>query len=563
MRRLSLASRLGLLFAACAASVALIAGVLFNRASEAHFIELDRQLLQGNLPVFSDLLRTVHSRAELEAQQLQLEQELRRRPELALRVLGGDGQVWFSSLQQGSPSSDPHAEHWRNGDNDYRTSSVTLASGTRLDLLLDITHHQHFLEQMQRLIWLTVGLSALATALLGAWVARRGLAPLQRMTVAAQAISASSLTNRLQLGHAPRELADLIDAFNAMLARLEEAFARLSAFSADIAHELRTPLSNLLTQTQVILSQPREQADYREALHSNLEELQHLAQMVNDMLLLAKADNGLLPTRREPLQVGEELHLLAEYFAPLAEDAGVRLAVDGVATLDADRALLRRALSNLRGEISGRLTLATSHHIGLHRLPPLLRAFTRAHPQVALDIQFLDSEVAYEEILHGRAELAVIPLAPEPREPVRAVSVWDDPLDFVAAPEHPLVRMGPVTLADVALHPAVFPGDNTFTHHIVRRLFEGEGLTPNIGMSTNYLETIKMMVSIGLAWSVLPRTMLDEQVTRLALADIQLRRELGYIVHTERTLSNAAKAFMALLDEQRTGLAYAARTRLT
>ena len=182
---------------------------------------------------------------------------------------------------------------------------------------------------------------------------------------------------------------------------------------------------------------------------------------------------------------------------------------------------------------------------------------------MALDIQFLDSEVAYEEILHGRAELAVITLAPETREPVRAVSVWDDPLDFVAAPEHPLVRMGPVTLADVALHPAVFPGDNTFTHHIVRRLFEGEGLTPNIGMSTNYLETIKMMVSIGLAWSVLPRTMLDEQVTRLALADIQLRRELGYIVHTERTLSNAAKAFMALLDEQRTGLAYAARTRLT
>ncbi|WP_447592211.1 heavy metal sensor histidine kinase [Aquipseudomonas campi] len=347
MRRLSLASRLGLLFAACAASVALIAGVLFNRASEAHFIELDRQLLQGNLPVFSDLLRTVHSRAELEAQRPQLEQELRRRPELALRVLGSDGQVWFSSLQQGSPSSDLHAEHWRSGENDYRTSSVTLASGARLDLLLDITHHQHFLEQMQRLIWLTVGLSALATALLGAWVARRGLAPLQRMTVAAQAISASSLTNRLQLGHAPRELADLIDAFNAMLARLEEAFARLSAFSADIAHELRTPLSNLLTQTQVILSQPREQADYREALHSNLEELQHLAQMVNDMLLLAKADNGLLPTRREPLQVGEELHLLAEYFAPLAEDAGVRLAVDGAATLDADRALLRRALSNL------------------------------------------------------------------------------------------------------------------------------------------------------------------------------------------------------------------------
>ncbi len=211
----------------------------------------------------------------------------------------------------------------------------------------------------------------------------------------------------------------------------------------------------------------------------------------------------------------------------------------------------RRALTNLNGEVSGRLTLATSHHIGLHRLPPLLRAFTRQHPQVALDIQFLDSEVAYEEILHGRAELAVITLAPETREPVHAVAVWDDPLDFVAAPEHPLARNGAVTLADVALHPAVFPGGNTFTHHIVQGLFQAQGLIPNIAMSTNYLETIKMMVSIGLAWSVLPRTMLDDQVVRLPLPGIQLRRQLGYILHKERTLSNAAKAFMSLLDERR------------
>jgi DNA-binding transcriptional LysR family regulator len=225
----------------------------------------------------------------------------------------------------------------------------------------------------------------------------------------------------------------------------------------------------------------------------------------------------------------------------------------------------RRALTNLSGEVSGRLTLATSHHIGLHRLPALLRAFTRAHPQVALDIQFLDSEVAYEEVLHGRAELAVITLAPETREPVRAVAVWDDPLDFVAAPEHPLAKGDAVSLADVARHPAVFPGGNTFTHHIVQRLFEAQGLTPNIAMSTNYLETIKMMVSIGLAWSVLPRTMLDDQVTRLPLPGIQLSRQLGYIIHTERTLSNAARAFMALLDTQQDSddLARQASQRLT
>ncbi|MEK1905737.1 MAG: LysR family transcriptional regulator [Pseudomonas sp.] len=274
-------------------------------------------------------------------------------------------------------------------------------------------------------------------------------------------------------------------------------------------------------------------------------------------------------------EAGERLHLtqpaVSKRIAGLEQQLNVRLfdrLGREVSLTEAGRALLprayqilnvlddtRRALTNLSGEVSGRLTLATSHHIGLHRLPPLLRAFTRAYPQVALDIQFLDSEVAYEEILHGRAELAVITLAPETREPVRAVAVWDDPLDFVAAPEHPLVCNGTTSLADVARHPAVFPGDNTFTHHIVRRLFEAQGLTPNIGMSTNYLETIKMMVSIGLAWSVLPRTMLDEQVTRLPLAGIQLQRQLGYIVHTERTLSNAAKAFMQLLDEQRATLA--------
>ena len=208
----------------------------------------------------------------------------------------------------------------------------------------------------------------------------------------------------------------------------------------------------------------------------------------------------------------------------------------------------RRALNNLAGDVGGRLTLATSHHIGLHRLPPVLRAFTRAHPQVVLDIRFLDSEIAYEVVLHGRVELAVITLAPAPRETIRAVPVWDDPLDLVAAPDHPLTRLSAPTLADVAQHPAVFPGDNTFTHHIVRRLFEQNRLVPNISMSTNYLETIKMMVAIGLAWSVLPRTMLDEQVSALHLPGIALHRQLGYIVHTERTLSNAARAFMALLE---------------
>lgn len=209
----------------------------------------------------------------------------------------------------------------------------------------------------------------------------------------------------------------------------------------------------------------------------------------------------------------------------------------------------RRALANLNGEVSGRLTLATSHHIGLHRLPALLRRFAQSYPKVQLDIRFLDSEVAYEEVLHGRAELAVITLAPQPREALISRRVWEDPLDFVAAPEHPLAQAAQLSLSEVAAFPAVFPGGNTFTQRIVRGLFEREGLTPNIAMSTNYLETIKMLVSIGLAWSILPRSMIDAQVTRLPVKDLQLSRQLGYIRHQERTLSNAAQAFMRLLDQ--------------
>ncbi|AIZ32207.1 LysR family transcriptional regulator [Pseudomonas parafulva] len=287
--------------------------------------------------------------------------------------------------------------------------------------------------------------------------------------------------------------------------------------------------------------------------------------LANLSAFIAIAETGSFSSAAERLHLTQPA--VSKRIAGLEQLLGVRLfdrLGREVSLTEAGRALLprayqivnvlddtRRALTNLTGEVTGRLTLATSHHIGLHRLPPVLRAFTREYPGVALDIQFLDSEAAYDEVLHGRAEIAVITLAPEPHHLIRATPVWNDALDFVAAPEHPLARDSHVRLADVARHPAVFPGGNTFTHHIVQRLFESQGLTPNIAMSTNYLETIKMMVSIGLAWSVLPRTMLDGQVASIALPGICLSRQLGYILHTERTLSNAARAFMALLDSQR------------
>jgi two-component system heavy metal sensor histidine kinase CusS len=349
MRRLSLSSRLALLFAACTAVVSLFAGVLFSRASEAHFIELDQQLLEGKLMGLRQALHDVRSSDS----EIKADEELSRQADLSLRISGSDGKRWYDSTadlpdklaQQPGLSTITHAGI------DYRVLNAPLfpaqTDSPQLTLLLDITHHQHFLQRMQRLIWLTVGLSALATALLGAWAARSGLRPLRRMSNVARGVSAQSLNARLPEENMPPELAQLAHQFNAMLGRLDDSFQRLSAFSADIAHELRTPLSNLLTHTQVTLTRPRPIEDYREALHSNLEELQWMAQLVNDMLYLAKADHGLLMPKREPLELGHEVDVLLEFFAPLAEDARVNMSRQGDARIEGDRNMLRRALSNL------------------------------------------------------------------------------------------------------------------------------------------------------------------------------------------------------------------------
>ncbi|WLH71009.1 heavy metal sensor histidine kinase [Pseudomonas sp. FP2309] len=403
IQRLSLASRLALLFAACTAVVSLLAGVLFNQASEAHFIELDQQQLDSRLVALRSTLQGVDSPQSFAQRAAQLRAELNRQPDLTLRISAG-GERWLDDAPTITLPTAPGLHNLQNAGIDYRVYNAPLSAGQpdspQLSLLLDITHHQHFLQRMQHLIWLTVGLSALATALLGAWAARSGLRPLRRMGEVAAGVSAHSLTQRLPQHHMPVELAELAQAVNAMLGRLDDAFQRLSAFSADIAHELRTPLSNLLTQTQVILTQPRALEDYREALHSNLEELQWMAQLVNDMLYLAKADHGLLMPRREPLALADEVEALLEFFALVAEDAQVTLVRKGIAHTAGDRGMLRRALSNLLdnalrftppgGEVRVRMTQSaegvtltvenSGEGIPARLLPRLFDRFYRADP---------------------------------------------------------------------------------------------------------------------------------------------------------------------------------------
>lgn len=207
----------------------------------------------------------------------------------------------------------------------------------------------------------------------------------------------------------------------------------------------------------------------------------------------------------------------------------------------------QRAITNLSGSISGSLSLATSHHIGLWRLPAVLKEYSRRYPDVSLDLHFMDSEVAYDQIVQGNLELGIITLAPGQHERLNSINVWRDELVFMCSPDHPLAGAPAITLQALSAHPAILPDMSTFTGRIVKRLFDERRLSLDVNMSTNYLETIKMLVSIGLGWSVLPQTMLDETTVCLDIPGVEIYRELGVIHHTQRTLSNAGKAFMDLI----------------
>jgi len=180
------------------------------------------------------------------------------------------------------------------------------------------------------------------------WISvRKGHAPLRDIVEQIHRISASQLNSRLSPDNVPVELTDLAVSFNDMLQRVEESFLRLSNFSADIAHELRTPMTNLLTQTQVALSQNRSSEEYREVLYSSIEEYERITQMISDMLFLAKADNGLFHLNNVTINLETEINQLFEFYEAWAEEHGVALTLEGSASVSGDQPMLRRALSNL------------------------------------------------------------------------------------------------------------------------------------------------------------------------------------------------------------------------
>lgn len=352
--RHSITLRLSLAFALLATVVFAALGLYFSRAADAHMAELDAHDLFGKLA----LIGHVGTREETaEAFAARLGDALIGERGVIATVDAQKGPVFrWPSADLAEPLAAAGVALGRTpirlalGGAEYRVVAADMETpwgGTaHVVVARDIRHHTDFLDQLQRDFWLAIVAAALLTSVVGALVVRHGMHPVRDIAGAAGRISAGQLAERIPEANVPPELAELVGAFNAMLGRLEESFKRLSNFSADLAHELRTPIHSLRMQTEVSLSKARDIDEYRDLLASNLEEYERLSRIIADMLFLAKADHGLLIPNHEGVALKPLCAGLFEYYGLLAEHLHLTLEGEDL-TVAGDRLMLQRAIGNV------------------------------------------------------------------------------------------------------------------------------------------------------------------------------------------------------------------------
>lgn len=254
--------------------------------------------------------------------------------------------------------------------------------------------------------------------------------------------------------------------------------------------------------------------------------------------------------------ISKRIQNLEEEFDVVLFDAigrGIKPTAAAIALLEHARHWLdeyeevKRSMSAQKQSVAGKLTIGTSHHIGLHHLAPLLKDFVQAYPEVSLDVRFVDSESAHAEVSSGDLNLAFITLPPAgltlSNDKLSYQKLWDDELVFVAATFSALAHNKGLTLKQLTEYSAILPAAHTFTSHIVLDVFATHELKPKATMSTNPLESIRMLASIGLGWSVLPRSLVTDELCELHIKDApSMQRSLGLVTHPARTLGAAGRA---------------------
>ncbi|MDO8249605.1 MAG: heavy metal sensor histidine kinase [Rhodoferax sp.] len=360
--RTSITRHLTVLFVMASSAVLLTLGLVIASSVEKHFEQQDMEVLTGKMVLARHTLEQLKSQDDLANITHLLDNSLIGHHGLEVIVFSPNHDVIFATpnakfpieLVATSAARNPlRPVTWTQEAQTYRGIAAELNTGISersrviVAVAIDIAHHQAFMRSFLQTLWIFVAGAAALSGVLGWAAARRGLAPLRAMREQTQVVTAQQLSHRLPVDSAPVELAELAQSLNEMLARLEEAFLRLSDFSSDIAHELRTPVSNLMTETQVALARVRSADDYRSILESNAEEYEHMARMISDMLLLAKAENGLVVPTREAVHLAAEVLALFDYYDAVADEKGLHLVLEGDGQAAADKLMLRRALGNL------------------------------------------------------------------------------------------------------------------------------------------------------------------------------------------------------------------------
>ncbi len=376
----SITRHLTWLFVAVSTAVLLALSFVIATSVEQHFEQQDIQVLTGKIEMARHTLAQLKSTDDLPAVRHLLDNALIGYDDLEMAVFGPNHYVIYAT-PNAEFSIDLRASDglggavrpitWSVGKQTFRGIAAELPTGISersrvvVAVATNIAHHQAFMRAFMRTLWIFVAAAAVFTGLLGWAAVQRGLAPLRAMRAQTQGVTAQQLGRRLEVESVPVELAELAQSLNEMLARLEDAFHRLSAFSSDIAHELRTPVSNLMTQTQVALSRARNADEYRDILESNAEEFDHMARMISDMLLLAKAENDLVVPSRETVDLAAQTMALFDYYDAVADEKGLQFKLEGNATVSADSLMLRRALGNLLSNAVRHSNANTSIHVRL------------------------------------------------------------------------------------------------------------------------------------------------------------------------------------------------------
>ncbi|MGW8369464.1 MAG: heavy metal sensor histidine kinase [Gammaproteobacteria bacterium] len=364
MRPLSLAARLTLLFAVVAAIVFPVFGWIIIGEMEDHFEEGDTAELRIIADAVYEALAGVRAPADLAPVERRFDDILIGHHSATLYIARRDGQLLYESGHHpdlsvltdspGEAADGDSIQLFTDGGETYRVlvrqiggAGSALPDVHTLVVATPIDYHLTFLAEFRRTLWLMVASGVVIMSAMG-WVAvRRGHAPLREIVSRMRQVSATEGTETIPPQSVPAELSDLASSFNDMTRRVDESFKRLSNFNADIAHELRTPITNLMTQTQVSLSRARTVEEYREILYSNMEEYERMAQMIGDMLFLAQQDAGAGQRQAVTVDLNTEVRALFDYYEGWAEERGVSLALEGKALITGDRLLLQRALGNL------------------------------------------------------------------------------------------------------------------------------------------------------------------------------------------------------------------------